>query len=113
VNEIIKYVYRQKMKEHCATKEGLSPEAFDTIDWDAIKDSTDSSPELFNLWMTKQISGFCPCGKNMKRWGFWEDSKNATAAQNHQKTRITSSTAHTRIEWRLGMKQLMASKPGW
>jgi hypothetical protein len=25
--------------------------------------------------MTKQISGFCPCGKNMKRWGFWEDSK--------------------------------------
>jgi hypothetical protein len=46
------------MKEHCATKEGLFPEALNTIDWDAIKDSTDSSPELFNLWMTKQISGF-------------------------------------------------------
>jgi hypothetical protein len=75
VNEIIKYVYRQKMKEHCTMKEGLSAEAFDTIDWDAIEDSMDSSPELFNLWMTKQISGFCPCGKNMKRWGFWEDSK--------------------------------------
>jgi hypothetical protein len=44
------------MKEHCATKEGLSPEAFDTINWDAIEDSMDSSPELFNLWMTKQIS---------------------------------------------------------
>jgi hypothetical protein len=75
LNEIIKYVYRRKMKEHCATKEGLSPEAFNTIDWDAIEDSTDSSLELFNLWMTKQISGFCPCSKNMKRWGFWEDSK--------------------------------------
>jgi hypothetical protein len=66
LNEIIKYVYHRKMKEHCATKEGLSPEAFDTIDWDAIEDSTDSSLELFNLWMTKQISGFCPCDKNMK-----------------------------------------------
>jgi hypothetical protein len=60
VNEIIKYVYCRKMKEHCTTKEGLSPEAFNTINWDAIEDLTDSSLELFTLWMTKQISGFCP-----------------------------------------------------
>ena len=50
------------------------PEDFDLIDWDAIKDAANTSLTLFNLWRTKQVSGFCAVGKNMKQWGFWEDS---------------------------------------
>jgi hypothetical protein len=63
------------MRDHYKESENLTPAAFNTIDWDTIKDSTNSSPELFNLWMSKQVSGFCPVGKNMQQWGFWEDSK--------------------------------------
>jgi len=63
------------MQEHCHIKEGLPCDAFFLIDWDAIEDATASSPNLFNLWMTKQVSGFCAVGKMMKRWRFWENSK--------------------------------------
>lgn len=75
VNAIIQYVYYQLMQDHCEKSENLALEAFDTIDWEAIEHPTSSSPELFNLWMSKQVSGFCPASKNMERWGFWEDSK--------------------------------------
>lgn len=72
---VLQHLYYKQMRDHCKESENLTPAAFDTIDWDTIKDSTNSSPELFNLWMSKQISGFCPVGKNMQQWGFWEDSQ--------------------------------------
>ena len=71
---IVKHIYWQKMKEHCQLKEGLEPEAFDLVEWDAIDDAANMLPMLFNLWKMKQVSGFCGVGKNMKCWGFWEDS---------------------------------------
>ena len=72
---IRRFIHGRRMQEHCHIKEGLPREAFFLIDWDAIDDATASSPNLFNLWMTKQVSGFCAVGKMMKRWRFWENSK--------------------------------------
>jgi hypothetical protein len=70
VNTVLQYVYYWQMRDHCKKSKNLAPAAFDMIDWDAIKDSSSASPELFNLWTSKQISGFCPVGKNMQRWAF-------------------------------------------
>jgi hypothetical protein len=56
------------MKQQCAMKEGLLEIAFDAIDWDAVEALAHSLPELFNVWMTKHVSGFCPCGKKKMRW---------------------------------------------
>ena len=50
------------------------PADFDLVDWYMINDAATTSPTLFNLWKMKQVSGFCGISKNMKRWGFWEDS---------------------------------------
>ena len=55
---IVNHIYWQKMKEHCQLKEGLEPEAFDLVEWDAIDDAANMLPMLFNLWKMKQVSGF-------------------------------------------------------
>jgi hypothetical protein len=72
---ITKYIYDNRFREHCKVKEGLPTSAFDLIDWDSIHDARTMAPDLFNIWMTKQVSGHCGVGKMMKRWKFWDDSK--------------------------------------
>jgi hypothetical protein len=69
------FIFGNHFREHCHLKENLTPTEFDHIDWDAIRDATTTAPTLFNLWMTKQVSGHCTVGKMMKRWNFWEESK--------------------------------------
>jgi hypothetical protein len=31
----------------------------DSVDWDAVERSLESSPEMFRLWVTKHMSHFC------------------------------------------------------
>ena len=35
--------------------------------------STESKPTMFQLWVTKQVTGFCATKKMMKRWGKWDN----------------------------------------
>jgi hypothetical protein len=53
-------------------KEKLMPVAFELIDWDTIKVTI--TTDLFNLWITKQVSGHCVVGKMMMHWKFLEES---------------------------------------
>ncbi len=69
------FIFGNHFHEHCHLKENLAPTEFDLINWDAIRDATTTAPNLFNLWMTKQVSGHCAVGKIMKQWNFWEESK--------------------------------------
>jgi hypothetical protein len=73
--KLMEYIDCHQFKLHCMTKEKRTPVAFKLIDWDAIRDATTTAPDLFNLWMTKQVSGHCGIGKMMKLWKFWEESK--------------------------------------
>jgi hypothetical protein len=69
------FIFGNHFHEHCHLKENLAPTEFDLINWDAIRDATTTAPNLFNLWMSKQVSGHCAVGKIMKQWNFWEESK--------------------------------------
>jgi hypothetical protein len=42
-------------------KENLLPSAFNLIDWNGIRDATTMAPDLFNLWMTEQVSEWPLC----------------------------------------------------
>lgn len=68
------------MRGHCRVKERLPPVAFDLIDWGRAEDVTSTHPDLLNLWMTKQVSGFCPAGKAMTKRGAGASGKAANAA---------------------------------
>ena len=46
----------------------------DNIDWDVIKHARKLLTFDRQIWMTKQVSGFCGTGINMKLWNFREDS---------------------------------------
>lgn len=72
---VLKRSHPHRMKEHCRAKERLPPAAFDLISWGRAEGAASACLGLLNLWMTKQVSGFCPAGKMMKRRGLWEGGK--------------------------------------
>ena len=41
---------------------------FDYVDWKAQDKILSRKPDMFRIWICKQVSGFNSCGKNMKRW---------------------------------------------
>ena len=48
---------------------GLMPvEAFDEVDWEAIRLMLTGKPKIYNQWYSKQCSGWCGTGKNLKNW---------------------------------------------
>ena len=55
-------------------KDGIAPDTWASINWDALERAMATFPPLFQLWVAKHASGFCGVGKMMKIWGFWQDN---------------------------------------
>jgi hypothetical protein len=68
-------VFGRRLQQHLHTRNLLSADAFQDVDWDALESATAHFPPLYKLWMSKHVSGFFGIGKMMKHWGFWEDQR--------------------------------------
>ena len=69
--ETLHWIHRGKMKAHSHEKGKLHQAHFDFVDWEGIGWAADLFPPLFQLWVTKHVSGECAVGRRMLRWGFW------------------------------------------
>ena len=50
---------REMAREHYHSK-GIVPwDQFDDVDWDTMEKVTKMVPEMYSVWLTKQVSGFC------------------------------------------------------
>ena len=67
---------RKFYAEMHALGKGLMPaEAFYEVDWDAIRLTLSGKPKMYNQWYSKQYSGWCGTGKNMKTWKQTDDAR--------------------------------------
>ena len=57
-----------RAKSFFTMKKGWSPEQFHNVAWDALDDMLHTKPPGYRIWLTKQQSGFCATGVQMKRW---------------------------------------------
>ena len=67
-------IARQEAREFYAAQfdegKGLMPqEAFDSVDWDAVKLVLACKPKMYNLWYSKQCSGWCGTNSRLVEWG--------------------------------------------
>jgi len=53
----------------------MPAEAFDEVDWDAIRLTLTGKPKMYNQWYSKQCSGWCGTGKNLKHWKRTDDAR--------------------------------------
>ena len=81
VGKDLKHVIaRQEARDFYATKfnegKGLMPqEAFDSVDWDAVKLVLACKPKMYNIWYSKQCSGWCGTNSKLVEWGQSTDSR--------------------------------------
>ena len=68
-------VFAPAMRQYLDSRDLLSAEAFDLVDWQAIRRASENSPPLFRLWASKNACGQCGVGKWMERWKYWDDSR--------------------------------------
>ena len=57
-----------KLRTHLHNQEKLHEDLFDTVAWEAMGSAISTKPQLFQLWVTKHVSGFCATGKMMKKF---------------------------------------------
>jgi hypothetical protein len=67
-------VFGTKLSKFLADKQRLSPAAFADVDWDAMELAMDHFPPLYQLWVSKHVSGFFGIGTMMRNWQFWDHS---------------------------------------
>ena len=65
-NPICFHIGEQITQELDITSGKMLEECFDTIDWPAYKLAISSKPTLYQIWASKQLTGTCAVGKNMK-----------------------------------------------
>ena len=58
------------MCNHLHDREKLHKDLFDNVAWEAMGAALNIKPQLFQLWVTKQVSGFCATGKIMKKFRY-------------------------------------------
>lgn len=50
----------------------MTEDAFEDVDWEAVKWALEGKPTLYKLWASKHASQFCGVGQKMVQMGFWE-----------------------------------------
>ena len=60
------------MKEYLIKNKNYHPLAFEMIDWTAIDQASKTLTNARQIWLTKQISGFCATASTMEKRKQWE-----------------------------------------
>ena len=65
---------RQEAREFYAARfnEGkglMTQEAFDSVDWKALKITLSCKPKMYNIWYSKQCLGWCGTKSKLVEWG--------------------------------------------
>lgn len=68
-------VFGVQLREHQVSRGLITREAFNDINWAAIKLASDHFPPLYRLWVAKHVSGFFGVGHMMEHWEFWDHSR--------------------------------------
>lgn len=50
---------REVARDHFNTKHIIREDLFDEVDWNSIEKVSKSVPEMYSVWLTKHVSGFC------------------------------------------------------
>ena len=61
-------VARDKLCKHLHDREKLYKDLFDNVAWEVMGAALNTKTQLFKLWVTKHVSGFCATGKMMKKF---------------------------------------------
>ena len=92
-------------------KKGTLPAAFFySVDWEANGGALPGFPQLFRLWATKHISGFCGVGRHMKIRGEWEEDKCPSCDETERAQHVVVCPCPQRQdEWR----EVLVSLEAW
>ena len=52
----------------------MPAEAFEVVDWEALKLMLSGKPKMYNVWYSKQCSGWCGTNKKLVEWRRASDS---------------------------------------
>jgi hypothetical protein len=67
-DEIRFQVYLRIARKFFVEELGWHGATFDDVDWDQRDACLRGKPEMYQLWLSKQSTGFCATGVNMGRW---------------------------------------------
>ena len=67
-------VFGTKLCNYLTGKQCLTRSAFFNIDWEAMDTATALFSPLYQLWVSKHVSGCFGIGIMMHNWGFWDHS---------------------------------------
>ena len=70
---IRRQVFRPKLRKRLDKKGKLPAPYFDRVDWPANELAFTAFPQLFRLWATKHISGWCGVNKMLHKWKQTDD----------------------------------------
>jgi hypothetical protein len=84
--QIRDHVFRQPMRDYLHRKGKVDEHAFAEIDWAASGAAFDSFPQLFRLWATKHVSGWCGVNSMRFAWGMSETHHCPNCGSGHEMT---------------------------
>lgn len=102
---------RTEAREHYHDQGILDRDLFDEVDWDSTERVMTRAPEMFSVWVTKQVSGFCGsnhmlnhiygdvvdrcpnCGASPER------SNHMLHCRDPDRAALFASSVHTLVEW--------------
>ena len=68
--DIRRHVHKPALQQHLAKKGKMDLSAFDLVNWDANQDAFAGFPQMFRLWATKHVSGWCGVNNMMFHWKY-------------------------------------------
>jgi hypothetical protein len=72
MNVLEDQMFREPMAQMLDWKGSLRYEAFDLVNWRAVKHALEHRSPSFCAWVTKHVSGQCSVGQRMLEWGSWD-----------------------------------------
>jgi hypothetical protein len=108
---INRHLGRVEAREHYHNQGILNRDLFDEVDWDSTEHVITRAPEMFSVWVMKQVSGFCGtnhmlnhiygdvvdrcpnCGASPER------SNHMLHCRNPDRAALFASSVNTLVEW--------------
>ena len=99
------------MREWLHYKNQLDRELFDYVDWNAIRNAGEGFAALYQLWVTKFVSGHSAVGRMMKLWGYQEDDNCPCCQLPQETTRHLLECTDPRLHCLEGSRRYMIGDP--